>query len=189
MPQTNFHRQPENTLKARICNRIPNFQFALAFLRFTKGGRIQKLLHALKYKNEPDLGILLGRVYGHKLLEAGYQFDLIIPVPLHRSRLRKRGYNQSSKFAAGLSQSLMIPFSDMVLIRITKTETQTRKTKLKRWTNVSEVFGIRNTEMIARKHILLVDDVVTTGATLEACASLLATHGCGSISIASIAAA
>jgi ComF family protein len=108
-------------------------------------------------------------------------------VPLHKSRKRKRGYNQSAKFAEGLSQKLGIPFSDDLLERTIKTETQTRKSKLSRWQNVTEVFRVKDEKAVQNKNILLVDDVITTGATLEACGNFLIQAGCRSLSIACIA--
>lgn len=132
---------------------------------------------------------MLGNVYGDRMIDANLAgaFDLIIPVPLHPSRKRKRGYNQSAKFAEGLGQKLGIPFSDDLVRRKVKTETQTRKTKLNRWQNVTEVFEIKSPDMIQGKKILLVDDVVTTGATLEACGNFLLEAGCASLSIACLA--
>lgn len=188
MPQTNYHYTYENPLRLRMSGRIP-IVHALGFFKFTKNGRIQHILHALKYKNEPEVGVMLGKVYGQKLKERSLLFDLIVPVPLHPSRKRKRGYNQSAKFAQGLGEILAIPYSDEIIARGVKTSTQTRKSKLKRWENVSDVFVIRNPEPIRSKHVLLVDDVVTTGATLEACATVLTNNGCDRISIASIAVA
>ncbi len=188
MPQTNYHLDEDNPLKARLSNRIP-LRYAMAFLKFSKSGKVQSVLHALKYKNEPALGILLGNVYGDRMTAAGLcgQFELILPVPLHKSRKRKRGYNQSAKFAEGLSQKLRIPFSDDLLERTIKTETQTRKSKLSRWQNVTEVFRVRDEKALQNKNILLVDDVITTGATLEACGNFLIQAGCRSLSIACIA--
>ncbi len=188
MAQTNYHEVADNPLKLRLANRVPIIH-ALAFFRFNKTGRIQHLLHALKYKNEPEVGVMLGRVYGQKLKEKHYSFDLILPVPLHESRRRKRGYNQSAKFAEGLSTTLEAPFSDDIMTRVVKTDTQTRKSKLARWENVSDVFALKDRASVRDKHILLVDDVVTTGATLEACALTLTDGGCDRISIASIAVA
>jgi ComF family protein len=188
MPETNYHLDEDNPLRNRISNRIP-LRYAMALFKFTKSGRVQSVLHTLKYKNEPELGIMLGNVYGDRLVAAGLSgaFELIIPVPLHKSRKRKRGYNQSAKFAEGLSQKLGIPFSDDLLERKTKTDTQTRKSKLSRWQNVTEVFRVKDDKAIQNKNILLVDDVVTTGATLEACGNFLIEAGCGSLSIACIA--
>jgi ComF family protein len=188
MPQTNYHLDEDNPLKVRLSNRIP-LRYAMAFLKFSKSGKVQSVLHALKYKKEPALGILLGNVYGDRMAAAGLsgEFELILPVPLHKSRKRKRGYNQSAKFAEGLSQKLGIPFSDDLLERTIKTETQTRKSKLSRWQNVTEVFRVKDEKAVQNKNILLVDDVITTGATLEACGNFLIQAGCRSLSIACIA--
>jgi ComF family protein len=187
LPRTHYHLDSDNALFRRLNGRIP-LTSAFAFFLFRKGGNVQHLLHALKYNNHPEIGETIGEAYGQELQQAGYdqKFNLIVPVPLHASRKRKRGYNQSEKFASGLSKSLNTPFSD-ALLRTTKTETQTRKTKLKRWQNVSEVFRVREPDQIINQDILLVDDVITTGATIEACAQVLLTEGCSSISIASIA--
>jgi len=187
LPRTHYHLDPENALFRRLTGRIP-LKSAFAFFLFRKGGKVQRLLHALKYHNHPEIGETIGEAYGQELQQAGYdqQYNLIVPVPLHASRKHKRGYNQSEEFASGLSKSLNIPFSD-ALLRATKTETQTRKTKLKRWQNVSEVFQVKELDQIRNQDILLVDDVITTGATIEACAQALLTEGCSSISIASIA--
>jgi ComF family protein len=187
LPRTQHHLDPENALFTRLNGRIP-LRRAFAFFLFRKGGRVQHLLHALKYTNQPELGEMLGEVYGQELQQANLdqKFDVIIPVPLHAVRKRKRGYNQSEEFAKGLSRSLNIPFTD-ALARITQTETQTRKSKLSRWQNVSEVFQVKNVNEVQNQHVLLVDDVITTGATIEACAQVLLDQGCSSISIASIA--
>jgi ComF family protein len=188
MPQTNYHLVDDNPLKNRLVGRI-NIRFAMALFRFSKSGRVQGILHTLKYKHQPDLGVMLGSLYGDRLAEAGLKsaFELIIPVPLHSSRRRKRGYNQSAKFAEGLAQILGIPFSDDIMERRIKTETQTRKTKLNRWQNVNEVFQVRDSDRVQNKNILLVDDVVTTGATLEAAGYCLIQAGCSTLSIACIA--
>src|SRR5688572_332164 len=187
MPQTNYHLDDLNPLKGRLSARI-EIRHAMALFKFSKSGRVQSVLHALKYRNQPDLGILLGVLYGDRLAPRFTNaFDLIIPVPLHPSRMRKRGYNQSAKFAEGLSQKLQIPFSDDLIIRDVKTETQTRKTKLHRWQNVKEVFRVKDVSAVAQKNILMVDDVVTTGATLEACGNYLLEADCATLSFACIA--
>jgi ComF family protein len=122
-------------------------------------------------------------------METGFnkRFDLIIPIPLHHSRKRRRGYNQSAKFAEGLSDSLQIPWDENIVERKIKTATQTRKTKIERWENVKDVFQIKEPDKIIDRRILLVDDVITTGATLEACGHQLLNHGCSELSIACIA--
>ncbi len=188
MPQNNHHLDHENSLHARLVFRIPVI-YAMAFLKFAKNSRVQHLLHALKYKNHPEIGVFLGKVYGSKLIDAGFssEFDLILPIPLHASRRRKRGYNQSEKFAEGLSKKLDIPFSDTLLERTINTQTQTKKSRLNRWENVSDVFLLKDSSVIKGKHILLVDDVITTGATIEACGQTLLNNGCSKLSIACLA--
>lgn len=188
MPQTDYHKDRGNPLERRIGYRIP-VRYAMALFKFSKSGRVQNLLHQLKYKNHPEIGTMLGKVYGAKMNEAGLNqaFELILPVPLHPSRKRKRGYNQSAKFAEGLSEKLEIPFSDEVLSRSMRTETQTRKTKLNRWENMSGVFKINIPSYVVGKKILLVDDVITTGSTLEACAQAVLDYKCEELSIACIA--
>ena len=187
LPRSQYHLDPENPLFTRLTGRIP-LKFAFSFFLFRKGGRVQQLLHALKYSNHPELGEMIGEVYGQELQQANLdqKFNVIVPVPLHFTRKRKRGYNQSEEFAKGLSKSLNTPFAD-ALVRTAKTETQTRKSKLSRWQNVSEVFQVKDINQIQNRHILLVDDVITTGATIEACAQILLEGGCASVSIASIA--
>ncbi|MBL0741775.1 ComF family protein [Chryseolinea sp. Jin1] len=188
MPQTDDHVVADNALFSRLSFRIP-IAHAMALFKFNKSGRVQQLLHQLKYKNHPEIGVMLGRVYGEKLVQANLAsaFDIILPVPLHPSRKRKRGYNQSAKFAEGLSEKLGISFSDNVLVRQRKTETQTRKSKLNRWENMADVFRIVDQQQIVGKRILLVDDVITTGATIETCGHLLLGAGCASVSLACIA--
>lgn len=175
MPQTNFHLDPANSMIKKFWGRVPVLQ-AASYYFFQKDGRVQHLLHELKYKGRTDVGETLGRMYGSILLDDDSLFskaDIIIPVPLHYEKLRKRGYNQSDFFAKGLSQSLGIPWSDSLMQRNIFTETQTGKNRIERWENVEEIFELRNNEDFKDKHIILVDDVVTTGATLEACANAL----------------
>ena len=149
------------------------------------------MLHQLKYKGAKDLGEHLGNRYGSILQEHHYheQFDLIVPVPLHKYKLRKRGYNQAEHFAIGLADAMEVPTKANVLIRTINTTTQTRKDRLNRWQNVEQVFDVTKPEQVAGKRILVVDDVLTTGATLEACAVALLAAGATEVSIATIAAA
>lgn len=174
----------------RLSLRIP-LAHAFAYYYFRKGGKVQEILHQLKYNNRPEIGGKIGRVFAEELVAEGYEksFEIIVPVPLHPSRKRSRGYNQSEEFAKGLSERLNIPYTDNFVKRSVKTHTQTRKSKLNRWQNVSEVFEIRNPEEVANKKVLLVDDVVTTGATLEACSIPLLRAGCAQLSVACIAVA
>lgn len=188
MPQTGYHKDLSNALYRRLSYRIP-LKYAMSIFKFSKSGRVQHLLHELKYKNQPEIGRMLGLFYGEQLIDVNLieAFEIIIPIPLHQSRKRKRGYNQSAKFAEGLSEILRVPFSDELLLRETNTETQTRKTKLSRWENIKGTFKIVKPSEIKGRKILLVDDVITTGATLEACAEILLSSGCAELSIACIA--
>jgi ComF family protein len=188
LPRTNMHLDPSNALIDKFRGRIP-VSAAAAFLKFRKRGNVQQILHALKYRNRPEIGHRLGFVYGHELRQAGFTgaFDLIVSVPLHPSRLRRRGYNQADEWAKGISDSSRIPFRADILNRIRNTETQTERTKLNRWENVREVFSVRNQESILGKRILLVDDVITTGATIEACGHVLLRAGCDSLGVACMA--
>lgn len=133
----------------------------------------------------------LGRIYGDELrgINLHQELDLIIPVPLHSYKKRSRGYNQSEEFGKGLADLLQVQCNDKVMERIVKTDTQTRKTKLQRWMNVNERFKIKSPNDVNGKRILLIDDVITTGATIEACAEVLFQAGCRELSVGCIAAA
>jgi ComF family protein len=147
------------------------------------------MIHALKYKGRKDIGIFLGEEFG-KILKSCPPYSMsgiIIPVPLHRKKFLKRGYNQSEQFAIGLSSSMNIPFTTQCLLRKNASETQTHKSRFLRWQNVKDIFYIKNPDKIAGQKILLVDDVVTTGATLESCISALAVIPGVVITVATIA--
>lgn len=190
LPKTNFHEQEDNPILKRLAGRIP-LEFASAYLTFRKNGIVQQLLHELKYGNKPEVGVRLGKLYGKDLAQSGQlaTVDLIVPVPLHKARQRKRGYNQSAMFASGLSDALGIPWQESVSVRVHATTTQTRKSRKERWQNVTDAFSVSGNAEITNKHLLLVDDVITTGATLEACGMHLLENGCSKLSIACIAAA
>lgn len=188
LPKTGYAKDPMNPVMLRLAGRLP-LKFGLAFLKFRKTGLVQHLLHQLKYNNHPEVGVRLGKLFGRELAESGMnrEIDLIVPVPLHSSRKRRRGYNQSAKFAEGLSYSLSIPWNESVSSRVVRTTTQTRKSKVDRWENVKDVFAIERPEEINGQRILLVDDVMTTGATLEACGKQLLQAGCIELSVACLA--
>ncbi len=188
LPYTNFHEDSNNRVAKQLWGRVP-FHAASAYLYFRRGTRVQNLLHQFKYNQRPEVGIRLGEMYGLELKKTDTfkSVDLIVPVPLHPSKLRKRGYNQSAYFAQGLSNNMGIPVQNDLLNRIVPTETQTRKSRFVRYENMKDVFQSTNEQGLSNKHILLVDDVITTGATIEACAiELLGSPGT-KISIATIA--
>lgn len=189
LPQTNFHIEMENPVSAIFWGRA-NVESAAAYYHFNKGSKVQRLIHLMKYKGRRDIGIYLGRQYGAFLKNSPFfrSVEVIIPVPLHWKKLRKRGYNQSEQFAAGLGISMKIPVDTLTLYRNSATGTQTKKSRFKRWENVSGIFALKNPEKLKGRHVLLVDDVITTGATLEACILALNAIPGIRISVASIAA-
>ncbi|MEI8203618.1 MAG: phosphoribosyltransferase family protein [Bacteroidota bacterium] len=188
LPQTNFHNFRDNQVEKVFWGRVPLNAVASLYY-FRKGGKVQHLVHQFKYKNRKEIGIYLGKMYGNILLnsERFNTIEAILPVPLHTSKLKKRGYNQSEVFAQGLSESMNKPVDNKTLIRKNASETQTRKTRFKRWENVKEIFSLENSVIYQNKHILLVDDVITTGATIEACVNELNKTDGIKISVASIA--
>ena len=189
LPVTNFHTVVDNPMAERLWGRLP-FEQAAAYLYFDRGGQVQQLIHQLKYRNRPDIGEELGRLYGQVLAQADswQRPDLIIPVPLHPRKLHQRGYNQAAAFGRGLAEALGLRQMEHALRRTTYANSQTRKTRLERMANVTDAFALAASPAeLSGKHLLLVDDVFTTGATLEACAlPLLAVEGVR-ISMATIA--
>ena len=171
LPKTGFHLETENDFTERFWGRVP-LQAGAAFLYFTKGGRSQRLIHHLKYEGKREIGVYLGQLYGRSLSEAPVfrETGLILPVPLHPHKQHQRGYNQSALFARGLSETMGIPWLPDGLKRMEYTATQTKKSRLERFDNVEKAFVVPQPEKIENQHVLLVDDVITTGATLEACA-------------------
>jgi ComF family protein len=166
---------------------VPEIVAIHSFLLFTKKGKVQKLLHALKYKKNKEVGIKLGSMFGQEMLSAGWLPDagLIISVPLHKKKRELRGYNQSDMLAEGFSNATGIPWSATALERVKHTATQTGKSKTERQENVKGVFSAR--EPISHKHVIIIDDVLTTGATLEECVQTLKSAGCESFTILTIA--
>lgn len=188
LPKTNYHLQNGNPVQKIFYGRadVPE---AASFLFFEKGNRVRNMLHALKYKNKPGVGRLLGKWYGEEIKQTGAFADceVIIPVPLHKKRLSKRGYNQSEHIAYGLGEAMGLPVITGVLLKKHFTETQTFKTREERWQNTMNSFEISPNNLIKGKNILLVDDVITTGATTEACIYQL--HKCSErpVSVISLA--
>jgi ComF family protein len=188
LPKSNFHKQIKNPVDVLFYGRT-NLLLATSFYLFQKKGNVQKILHAIKYKRNKDLAVLVGKWYAEDLKEDPIisRADYIVPVPLHNQKLKQRGYNQSEEFGKGLSQGLTIPLETKVLKRQQFTATQTKKSKYERWENVSDVFELTLPETFKHKHVVLVDDVITTGATIEACCRLLQQIEGVKISVLSIA--
>jgi ComF family protein len=169
--------------------RIP-VENAYSLYRYQKGSRFQSLIHDLKYRDRKDIGIEFGRLMGVEIKRSPFSTaELILPVPLHESKQRKRGYNQCDPICKGLSESLEIPYRSDQLDRPEDSGTQTDKSRLERWRNVDGIFRVINPGKLRNKHILLADDVVTTGATLEACASAVLSVEGTRVSIATLAVA
>ncbi|RYF23526.1 MAG: ComF family protein [Flavobacteriales bacterium] len=188
LPFTDYHIHAKNRVAKQLWGRL-ELNAAMAMLYFRKGAKVQNLIHNLKYNAKTEIGIFLGSKLGERLnMSSLYEnIDLIIPVPLHHKKLRKRGYNQSSFIAVGISSVMEIPFSENDLIRSTETESQTKKSRYNRYENMQDVFKVADQKLLSGKHILLVDDVITTGATLEACANELIKNGVAKVSIAALA--
>lgn len=188
LPKTNMADAYDNELVNKFLGKL-EINFGLAYLYFLKSGITQKLLHQLKYNNVPEIGELLGKWFGAEMNrhELTGKINLIVPVPLHPKKQRKRGYNQSDHFAKGISEITNIPIDFESLKRILYSRSQTIKTKEQRWKSVEHAFQISDDKLIRNKNVLLVDDVITTGATLEACGHQILNCGAKILSIATIA--
>ena len=174
LPETNYHLQDTNPLTDIFRGRV-KIEHAASLLFYKKGNQVQHILHHLKYKGLQELGVFFGDYYGKKLSESVKyaEIDMIIPIPLHPKKLKMRGYNQSEALAQGLSQGMTKPHYANILVRESFTQTQTKKSRFNRWENVRDVFKVTDYEQIKGKKILLCDDVLTTGATIEAAAQEL----------------
>lgn len=187
LPYTDYHLNHDNKLAKQFWGRI-KIESAAAFLYFNKAGKVQNIMHQLKYNNQPKVGVELGKMYGKELIKEFHytQIQGIIPVPLHPKKFKKRGYNQSEQFANGLSESLKIPVYTDILYRDLEKESQTGKARSLRFDNMEAVFKA-NAIYPNIKNILLVDDTITTGATLETCAKVLQNIGIENINIVGVA--
>lgn len=188
LPLTNFHHNNENAVKKVFYSRI-QLQHATSLLIFRKKGMVQELIHNLKYRGHKEIGIFLGEWLGAELSEITtfQEIDTVVPVPLHKKKLRSRGFNQVEGFGKELAKSLNAEYVNNVLLKVTASKTQTLKKRLSRWGSIEESFIVKNPEVLNNKHILLVDDLITTGATLEACALKLQEIEGIKISIATMA--
>ncbi len=188
LPVTNYHLDDSDQVKKVFYGRV-KLENATALLRFQKKGIVQQLIHNLKYKGHQEIGTFLGAWLGDELknIDNYRDIDLVIAVPLHKRKLRKRGYNQVTLFAKEIAKSLNIEYIDSVLVKVNDTSSQVNKSRLARWNSNNETFAIQNLNLIDNKHVLLVDDIITTGATIEACANQLLKARNVKISVATMA--
>lgn len=190
MARTDFHLRRGNMLEQAFWGRC-NVERAAAYSVYNRGSRIRKLIHLLKYSGRKDIGIMLGRLYGSVLTGSGFTegMDMIIPVPLDRARERRRGYNQSLCIAQGMASHCRLQVRSDILCRTGKSGSQTKRGRYERWENVEGLFRVIRPGEIDGRHILLVDDVITTGSTMEACVNALQAAGDVTVSVAALAAA
>ena len=179
LPKTHYHLIPENQAIERFSGRI-SLEKASSYFYYSKGGVAQKLIAEIKYRDNKNLGEWIGEYLANDMVSSGFfqGIDYLVPVPLHRSKEKKRGFNQAEKIALGISQATKIPVETNNVFREKANSTQTRKGRFERWKNTQNVFNLKDMELFNEKHILLIDDVLTTGSTLEALAqSLLKSKG------------
>ena len=171
LPRNEYWNDAENAMAKRFWGRV-DLQGATALFKFQKDGEVQELLHQLKYRGRQDAGELIGRMLGSLIMKPESvikNVDVIVPVPLHWKRQRSRGYNQCDSIAKGVSDVMQVPWTDTALERVHENVSQTGKNRFERWSNVAEIFAVKDPAQLKSKHVLLVDDVMTTGATAEAC--------------------
>lgn len=190
IPRTNFDSDRENPLEQLFWGRCM-IEKAAAFSFYNKGSRIKNLIHNLKYKGIKEIGYELGKIYGLSLKSSGFvsDIDLIIPVPLHAARKRVRGFNQSEIISSGIADVTGLHINTDSLVRIARSDTQTKRSRYDRWTNVEGIFMVTDPEALYNKHILLVDDVITTGSTIESCSHELLKFDGVKVSVAALAVA
>jgi ComF family protein len=171
LPLTHHNNLKEHEMHRAFYGIVP-FEFGASLLYFRKKGIAQQLMHNLKYKNQQEIGTFLGDIFSKNVLDLAVfnAIDVIIPVPLHKKRFHERGYNQVTTFCDALEKNLAIPIIDSVLVKSINLKSQIQKSKENRLETNKNVFSIENAHKIEGKHILLVDDIFTTGATIEACA-------------------
>lgn len=188
LPLTHYYLHNDNPVKKVFYGRVA-IENATSLFLFNKKGNVQKLIHQLKYKGNREIGEFLGKWMGAELAGAPgcKNIQVVIPVPLHKKKLRSRGFNQVEDFGKEIAMALKVPYTDQVLLKTSFSTTQTIKARLSRWGNIEETFVLANPEEIEGKHVLLVDDLITTGATLEACANAVKLAGGVKISIATMA--
>ncbi|GAA3570294.1 ComF family protein [Snuella lapsa] len=188
LPVTNYHFNNDNSVLKVFYGRV-KVENATALLRFEKKGIVQQLIHGLKYRGYESVGVFLGQWLGNELktIQAYSTVEMVIPVPLHKNKLKKRGYNQVAKFGQHIAAVLNCNYNDEVLVKITNMKSQVNKKRFARWQNNETLFALQTPETIENKHILLIDDIITTGATLEACINVLNQAQNVKISVATMA--
>lgn len=188
LPKTGFYLRPENPVTRTFWGKVP-IESASAYYFFYRGNRVQHLIHRLKYKNGKEIGIKIGQLYGGELAKSNLYCGIqaVVPVPLHKSRLMKRGYNQSDFIARGIADAMGVHVENNLLLRKLKTETQTKKKRFHRYENMKSVFEINALNKSSARHFLLVDDVITTGSTLASCAEELLKLPGSKVSIGALA--
>jgi ComF family protein len=187
LPRTGFEHQVNNPVEKIFWGRVSTVA-AMSLLYFTKGSMLQNVMHALKYKGRAEVGTSFGRMMGEAISTSNrfQSITCIAPVPMHWKKKRKRGYNQAELLCDGMSEILKVPVAADLLVKTGTTDTQTFKTRTQRWENMRSRFTA-NTPHATKQHVLLVDDVVTTGATLESCAAALLKENGIQVSIATLA--
>lgn len=186
MPETNFEQHANNPIEKMYWGRLPLVTGTAQFY-FTKESLMQHLMHQFKYKNNRSLGLQLGQIMGEQIQRSGrIKPDALIPLPLFPAKEKKRGYNQATLLCSGMAAIMKVPVIENAVIRPQHTETQTKKGRIERWKNMEGKFILHDQEAIKNKHLLLVDDIVTTGATLEACGLELLKANNVKLSIASL---
>lgn len=188
LPETNYHLYEHNPFTDHFKGRI-EIKTGAAFLFFSRGGGTQRLLHQIKYNNQPDIITTIGRWYGKQLLQSPLWSDMqvIVPVPLHWKKFRKRGYNQSAVFGEGIAEAMGIPCASTALRRVTHNRSLTGMKRLERVQTIGASYQLAKPNAVKNKHVMIVDDVLTTGSTLEACALALQDAEVKSISLVTIA--
>jgi len=188
LPYTYFNNSRKNIVSELLWGRVNKLEKAYSMCYYTKSSQLQNLLQNLKYNNKPEVGQELGIYLAHELENVEFtDFDVIIPVPLHPKKMKIRGYNQSEKIAQGINILINKPIDTKSVIRSVFTNTQTKKDKVERWENVKDIFEVKHANNLENKHVLLIDDVITTGATIEALANKIEEVPGVKISVASIA--
>lgn len=188
LPFTRFEKIQGNPTEKLFWGRL-TLKFGVSIFYFIPGSPIQRIIHQIKYRGEKDLGIFMGKIAGEKLrpIIEENDIDYCIPMPLHPKKEYKRGYNQASLICQGIKEICKVEYFDKIVIREENTTTQTKKSRIERWENVETIFSIPDKNKILGKHILIVDDVITTGASTESCGQILLANGARSVSIAGLA--